>query len=105
MRLGHTGEKSLQVLVKKGLLKVANTRKLNFSEHCIIRKKINVKFGIATHYTKRILDYVHTDVWGPTKVAPIGGNHYFVSFINDYPRRCWVYTLKHKWEVLELFVK
>jgi len=52
-----------------------------------------------------ILDYIHTDVWGPTKMASIGANHYFVSFIDDYSRRCWVYTMKHKGEVLELFVE
>jgi len=38
-------------------------------------------------------------------MAFIGGNHYFVIFINDYFRRCWVYTMKHKGEVLELFVE
>ena len=48
-----------------------------------------------------ILDYVHTDVWGPTTTASIGGNHYFVSFIDDFSRRCWVYTMRHKGEVLE----
>jgi len=35
----------------------------------------------------------------------IGGNHYFVTFIDDYSRRCWVYTMKHKGKVLELFVE
>jgi len=55
--------------------------------------------------TEGILDYVHTDVWGPTKIASTGDNHYFVSFIDDYSRRCWVYTIKHKEKVLELFVE
>jgi len=35
----------------------------------------------------------------------IGGNPYFVFFIDDYSRRCWVYTIRHKGEVLELFVE
>jgi len=38
-------------------------------------------------------------------MASIECNHYFVSFIDDYFRRCRVYTMKHKWEVLELFVE
>jgi len=58
-----------------------------------------------THYTKGILDYVHTDVWKPIKTISIGGNHYFITFIDDYSRRCWVYIMKHKVEVLELFVE
>jgi len=64
-----------------------------------------VKFGTSTHCTEGILDYFRTDVWGPTKTASIGGNHYFVTFIHDYSRRCWVYTMKHKGEVLKLFVE
>ena len=64
-----------------------------------------MKFSIVTHCTEGILDYVHTDVWGPIKTASIGGNYYFMTFIDDYSKRCWVYTMKHKEEVLELFVE
>jgi len=89
MRLGHTGEKSLQALAKKGLLKGTRTCKLEFCEHCVIGKKTKVKFDTTTHCTDGILDFVHTDIWGPTKTASIGGNHYFMTFIDDYSRRCW----------------
>jgi len=58
-----------------------------------------------THYTKGILDYVHTNVWRLTKTTFIGGNHYFVSFIDDYSKRCWIYTMMHKGKVLELFME
>ena len=105
MRLGHTGEKSLQALAKQGLLKCARTCRLDFCEHCVIEKKIKVKFGTATHCTEGILDYVYTNIWGPTKTASIRGNYYFVTFIDDYSRRCWVYTMKHKGEGLKLFVE
>ena len=74
MRLGHTGEKSLQALARQGLLKGAGTCKVEFCEHCVIRKKTKVKFGTTTHCIKGILDYVHIDVWGPTKTVSIGGN-------------------------------
>jgi len=31
-------------------------------EHCVIGKKIKVKFGTTTHCTERILNYVHIDI-------------------------------------------
>ena len=86
MRLEHTGEKSLQALTKQGLLKGVRTCKLDFCEHCVIRKNTKVKFSTSTHYIEGILNYVHTDIWGPTKTASIGDNHYFVTFIDDYSR-------------------
>jgi len=100
MRLGHTGEKSLQALPKQSLLKSIGTCKLEFCEHCVIGKKTKVKFGITTHCTEGILGYVHTDIWVPAKMASIGGNHYFVTYIDDYSRQYWVYTMNHKGKVL-----
>ncbi|BBG99268.1 transposable element gene [Prunus dulcis] len=105
MRLGHAGEKALQGLVKQGLLKGAKACKLEFCEHCVLGKQTRVKFGTAIHHTKGILDYVHTDVWGPSKNASWGGSHYFVSFVDDFSRRIWVYTMKRKDEVLKIFLK
>ena len=55
-----------------------------------------MRFGTTAHYTEGILDYVYTDICGPTKMASIGGNHYFMSFIYDYSRPCWVYTMSTK---------
>ena len=104
-RLRHTGEKSLQALCKQGLLKGAKSGKIEFCEHCVLDKETNVKFGTAIYQTRGILDYVHTDVWGPTKTASLGGRHWFVTFVDDYSRRCWVYTMTKKSEVLDLFVE
>ena len=86
MRLGHTGEKSLEAFTKQGLLKGVITCRLDFCEYCVTEKKTKVKFDKATHYSERILDYVHTDVWRPTNMTSIEGNQYFVSFIDDYSR-------------------
>ncbi|KAH9782717.1 Integrase catalytic domain-containing protein [Citrus sinensis] len=96
VRLGHAGEKSLQTLMRHGLLKGTKTCKLNFCEHCVVGKKTRVKFGTANHDTREILEYVHSDVWGPTKTASIGGSHYFVTFVDDFSRRVWVYTMQAK---------
>ena len=105
MRLGHAGEKSLQTLAMQGLLKGAKTCKLDFCEQCVLGKQKRVKFGTAIHNTEGILDYIHTDVWGPTKTDSLGGKHYFVTFVDDFSRRVWVSTLKSKDEVFETFLE
>ena len=38
-------------------------------------------------------------------MASIRGKQYFVSYIDDYSRRYWVYTMMHKGKVLDLFVE
>ncbi len=43
------------------------------------------------------------DVWGPTPVKSLGGARYFVTFVDDYSRMCWVYLMKEKSQVFEIF--
>ncbi|KAH9768967.1 Integrase catalytic domain-containing protein [Citrus sinensis] len=93
--LGHAEEKSLQTLMRRRLLKGTKTCKLNFYEHCVVGKKIRVKFGTANHNTREILEYVHSDVWGLTKTASIGGSHYFVTFVDDFSRRRKIKVLRY----------
>jgi len=74
MRLGHAGEKSMYALTKQGLLKGAKTCKLEFCEHCALGTKIKVKFNTVIHLIKRILDYVHMEVWAPLRMHHLEGN-------------------------------
>ena len=96
--------KSLCFLAKQRLLKGTKACKIEFCEHCVLGKQQRVKFGIAIHNTKGILDYVHSDVWGPAKTPSIGGRHYFVTFV-EFFGRVWVYTMKNKDDVLRVFLK
>jgi len=81
------------------------TCSLEFDEYCILDKKTKVKFGTVAHHSEGLLDYVHINIWGPTKIASLGGHQYFVSFIYDVSRCCWVYFMRQKFEVLDLFMK
>ena len=58
---------------------------------------------ISQYKTKKILDYVHSNVWGPTRELSLGGSQYFVTFIDDFFRIVWVYYLKQKSMVFTKF--
>ncbi|KAI4347993.1 hypothetical protein L6164_008758 [Bauhinia variegata] len=96
MRLGHAGEKSLQTLAKQGLLKGVKNCKMDFCEQCVLGKQTRVKFANAIHNTKGIMDYIHSDVCGPAKTTSLGNKHYFVTFVDDFSRRVWMYTMRSK---------
>lgn len=46
---------------------------------------------------------MHCDLWGPAKTITHGGGKYFLSVIDDYSRRVWVYVLKTKDETFGKF--
>ena len=44
-------------------------------------------------------------VCGKIQTASLSGGHYFLTFIDDYTRYVWVYTLKNKSKVFEKFIE
>ena len=81
--VGSCWEKSLQILMKQELLKGAKACKIDFLQALCSGK---------------------ADVWGPSKIPLLEVKHYFITFVDDFSRRVWVYTMKTKDEVLEIFL-
>ena len=69
---------------------------LPFYEHCVFGKATRVKFAKAIHETQNQLDHIHSDLWEPSRVPSIGGARYFLTLIDDYSRKVWIYFLKNK---------
>jgi hypothetical protein len=95
-RLGHMSEKGLQIMSEQNLLCKDKVSKVDFCEHCTLGKHHRLKFKIGTHNSKEILEYIHADVWGPENTATHGGSSYFLSIVDDYSRKVWVFLLKNK---------
>ena len=75
-------------------------------EECVQAKQHRNSFSRdAGSKTKAILEVVYSDVCGPIQVESIGGNRYFVSFVDDFSRKLWVYLIKKKSDVLDVFIK
>ena len=103
-RLGHMSEKGLMILVKKNLLSGMKKGSLKKCAHCLSGKQTRVAFKTLRHTRKPgMLDLVYFDVCGPMKTKTLGGSLYFVTFIDDHSRKIWVYTLKTKDQVLDVF--
>jgi hypothetical protein len=47
---------------------------------------------------------VHSDLFGPLSFPSFFGCKYFLNFIDDLSRRTWVYFLKLKSEVFDIFL-
>lgn len=49
------------------------------------------------------MDCCHSDLCGPTKTTTNGGDKYFLSIIDDYSRKLWIYIPKSKDETFGRF--
>jgi len=63
------------------------------------RNNFTEKEGLAS----KPLELVHTDVCGPSRKRSPQGEEYFILFINNFSRMCWIGLLKHKDEVFKKF--
>ncbi|GKC36281.1 retrovirus-related pol polyprotein from transposon TNT 1-94 [Tanacetum coccineum] len=67
-RLGHMSE----VLEKQGLFGKKSLGKLDFCENYVLGKSHQVSFSVGRQTTQGVIDYVHSDLWGPSQVESLG---------------------------------
>ena len=95
-------EKGMKMLLSKGKLPELKSIDFDMCESCILGKQKKVSF-LKTGRTPKAkkLELVHTDLWGPSPVATLGGSRYYITFIDDLGRKVCVYFLKNKSDVFE----
>ena len=83
--LSHASSSQVQQLVSRGWLGFVS--KDNFDcTSCQLGKQPVLSFNNSESIFNSIFELIHSNVWGPSPVASIGGSRYFVVFINDYSR-------------------
>ena len=61
------GERGMYELSKQGLIDGKKFRNLKFCEQCVYGKHKRISFKPDIHNTKEIPDYIHFDLWGPSR--------------------------------------
>ncbi|GKD80093.1 retrovirus-related pol polyprotein from transposon TNT 1-94 [Tanacetum coccineum] len=106
LRFGHLHFSGLKELTRKsmvhGLPNLAYDGR--FCESCIFGKQTRSSFpGKATYEAKGLLELIHSDFCGPFSPVSFRNKRYFITFIDDFTRKCWVNFLEQKSEALETF--
>jgi len=70
---------------------------------CQFSKKTRVQFNAKEGSASKPLELIHTNLCGPTRKKSPCGEEYYILFIVDFSRVCWIGLLKHKYEAFEKF--
>ena len=89
-------------MVSRGLLGLVSTKNLD-CVLCQLGKQIALPFNTSESTSINIFDLIHSDVWGPSPVSSIGGPRYFVIFVDDYSRYSWIFHMKDRSELLQVY--
>ncbi|PKU83464.1 Retrovirus-related Pol polyprotein from transposon TNT 1-94 [Dendrobium catenatum] len=102
-RLGHPNDRVLTYIAKcNPSLSIRNAQ---FScSSCQQAKAHKLVFPNSITRHSSILSLIHCDVWGPAPVPSVQGYRYYVLFVDDYSRFSWLFPMKFKSEVYNIFV-
>jgi len=106
LRFGHLAFRGLNLLWKNKMVK--DLPQINhpnqLCEGYMRGKQHRRSFEVGKlRRATELLQLVNTDIAGPFEVVSLKGNRYFITFIDDYSRKIWVYFLKERAEDLEKF--
>ena len=97
-RLGHPNLSQLK--------KVASFSESVFEincDACQLGKHHRVYFLSKESRSLRPFDLVQLDVWGPYRYSIVSGYRHFITFVDDHFRMTWIYLLKDRSSVLDVF--
>lgn len=66
-------------------------------------KSTKLPYKPSKYSAKSHLEYVYCDLWGPSRTETLGGARYYISIMDDFSRKLWVFTLKDKSEAFQKF--
>ncbi|GJX45308.1 retrovirus-related pol polyprotein from transposon TNT 1-94, partial [Tanacetum coccineum] len=102
-RLGHVNFNSMRRLIKFNSLPNFHIDSKYKCETCVEAKLTRTSFKSVKRTTEP-LDMIHTDICDLKSLPTKGGNKYFITFIDDCTKYCYVYLLKSKDEAIDKFV-
>ena len=78
-----------------------HSKENNKCDACILGKHSKLPLHESNFRASRKLELVHSDLCGPMPTPSANGNKYFLKFVDDYSRMCWIYYLKTKSEAFQ----
>lgn len=101
-RLGHPNDQFLKHLSTIKAISFNKTTQ-SLCEACQLGKTCKLPFFSSDFRSNRVLERIHCDVWGPAPVVSAQGFRFYVVFIDNCSRFCWLYPLKLKSDVFSVF--
>lgn len=106
-RMGHINANDLQKMKNGAVEGLTYQEKADLNKSsctvCCEGKQSRLPFPQSSTKSKDLLELVHTDVCGPMENLSLGMAKYYLLFVDDFSRMCFVFFLKSKHETFKHF--
>ncbi|GJU83975.1 retrotransposon protein, putative, ty1-copia subclass [Tanacetum coccineum] len=101
--LAHISKKRIEKLQHDGLLKSTHSESFDECVSCLFGKMTMKPFSHRTERVTDLLRLIHMNDCVPVRHVSRQCASYFITFMDDFSHYGYVYLLKHKHEVFEIF--
>ena len=101
--IGHVNYDTLRKLINLNHIPTFQIDAKHKCKTCVEAKLTRSSFQSVERCTEP-LDLIHSDICDLKLVQTRGGNKYFITFVDDRTKYCYVYLLKTKGKAIEKFV-
>jgi histone deacetylase 1/2 len=102
-RLGHPSFSIVERVIKNNSFPcINNPNSGSVCDSCLRAKSHHLPYPKSTSVSSKPLELIFSDVWGPAPVS-VGRHTYYVSFIDDFSKYTWIYLIKNKSDVFQVF--
>lgn len=101
-RLGHPSVEKIVAITDVLGFKKRNKEPFHCAV-CPLAKQKHLPYISQNNIRDHAFDLLHIDIWGPFSVPTPEGYKYFLTIVDDHTRVTWVYLLRTKSEVLQVF--
>ncbi|KAL0327884.1 UNVERIFIED_CONTAM: hypothetical protein Scaly_2221000 [Sesamum calycinum] len=102
-RLSHISKDRIKKLVDSKSLEIDNLENLPTCESYLKEKMTKKPFVGQSALANSVLDFIHTNVYGPLNTPTRGGYSYFITFTDVHSRYGYVYLMRYKIEAFGRF--
>ncbi|PNX99782.1 copia-type polyprotein [Trifolium pratense] len=107
-RYAHLSFQGLKTLITKQMVKGLPNLKESGDKctDCLVGKQHRSSIPKEANWrASKKLELVHSDICGPINPQSNGGNRYFITFIDDFTKKTWIYFLQKKSSAFDVFKK
>ena len=73
-----------------------STKQSGVCKWCALGKYTKTAFPSNNSRLEGVLELIHLDLCGPMSFASLTGFEYYITFIDDFSRKTWIYFLRSK---------
>ena len=104
-RLGHPTNKVVTMMLNKAHIECSKDSNSVMCHSCLQGKFCKLPFQSNVQRSVIPFHIIHTDLWGPSPTVSVDGFRYYVLFVDDFSRYCWLFPLINKSDLYSVFVK